>query len=230
MGTFCSLLSVHVKLCVLEYLTMPYTDLPARNSGRSSARAPDHRDRYESTDSANSESTLEKSSYDSSSRSSHYQPYPIRRPADVYSPRPADSSSPSLDQFKFAPSRPDSEGLRRRETVRKRLNSADEEHTFFSHIRDTDADNDWDDLDEVDLHQDEDGNGQFNDMLYEQVVEPDDPAITGAHKQWQEDYEDVEKQMVREMSYKQRRKALSRIKIEYNISCKLNDCIFTQPS
>ena len=103
---------------------------------------------------------------------------------------------------------------------RKRLRSSGDEHTFFSSIRDTDADNNWDDLNDVDLQEYETGNGEeFDDMLYEQVIDPDDPIMTGVHKQWQEDYEDVERQMVREMSYKQRRKHLSRIKIEYNISC-----------
>ena len=103
---------------------------------------------------------------------------------------------------------------------RRRLDSAADEHTFFSSIRDNDEDNNWDDLDEVDLEEDVDGQ-EFDDMLYEQVVDPDDPVVTGTRKQWQEDYEDVEKQMFREMSYKQRRKQLSRIKIEYNISCAL---------
>ena len=128
--------------------------------------------------------------------------------------------TPSMGSGMFKSFDIEAEGIRNRHPSRRRLDS--EQHNFFTSLRDNDADNNWDDLDDVDLQEniDEHG-GHFDDDLYEQVVEPDDPAVTGAHKEFQEDYEDVERQMVREMSYKQRRKALSRIKIEYNISCKL---------
>lgn len=122
------------------------------------------------------------------------------------------SSAPNLEEG----------NLHYRSTARRRKLSEEGDHTFLSSIRDNDADNDWDDLNDVDLHDYGDpDDGHFDDMLYEHAIDPDDPVLTGAHKQWQEDYEDVERQMVREMSYKQRRKQLSRVKIEYNISCML---------
>lgn len=128
-----------------------------------------------------------------------------------------------MNSDRFQPFDIDTEGIRHRPRRKRRLDSADEQHNIFTAIRDNDADNDWSDIDQIDLHENEDGHdGHFDDELYEQVQEPDDPAVTGAHRDFQEDYDDVEKQMVREMSYKQRRKALSRIKIEYNISSIVN--------
>lgn len=197
---------------------MPYTDLPtrareSRDSGRSSA----------SSASKHSDATLASGQYTPSPHDNSSQvPYPPdlcalpytepERPVYLAAGKPeGDSSSAGLEA-----------GNIRQRGPRRRIDSSSDEHTFFSSIRDNDDDNNWDDLNEVDLRDyGETSDGKFDDMLYEQVVDPDDPAVTGAHKQWQEDYEDVERQMIREMSYKQRRKQLSRIKIEYNISCML---------
>lgn len=154
---------------------------------------------------------------------SYRRPGEIPLPPDVYAPPYAEPKSPvtpSMGSGKFLSLDTEEEATRHRRQPRKRIDGADEQHNIFTAIRDNDQDNNWDDIDQVDLHENEEEHGgHFDDELYEQVVEPEDPAVTGAHREFQEDYEDVERQMVREMTYKQRRKALSRIKIEYNISC-----------
>ncbi|KAH9947233.1 DUF1212-domain-containing protein [Amylocystis lapponica] len=61
---------------------------------------------------------------------------------------------------------------------------------------------------------------------YSQVLDPDDPRVTGAHIKNLDDPEDIEKQCLRQMSYKQRRKVRQRIKIEFNITSVLNRQMF----
>ncbi|KAF7789738.1 hypothetical protein EIP86_000684 [Pleurotus ostreatoroseus] len=59
----------------------------------------------------------------------------------------------------------------------------------------------------------------YND---DQILDPDDPIITGARKKCLEDSEDVEKNARRLMSYKDRRKQQERIRIEFNVSSVMN--------
>lgn len=94
-----------------------------------------------------------------------------------------------------------------------------EERGFFASLRDLDADNDWDDLDDEKLPAEMTKSGTIFDNLYEQVLDPDDPLVTGKHMECLEDPEDFEQEMWRQMSYKKRRKERARIRIEYNISC-----------
>lgn len=101
----------------------------------------------------------------------------------------------------------------------RRPQTPPEEQGFFASVRDTDADNDWD---ELDREQPGTGtpDGALGDDLYEQVLDPDDPLVTGVHKDCLEDPEDAEQEVWRQMSYRKRRKERARIRIEYNISCK----------
>ena len=57
----------------------------------------------------------------------------------------------------------------------------------------------------------------YND---EQILDPEDPAVTGVRKGCLEDVEDVDKHARRAMNYKERRKVQEKIRIEFNISCK----------
>ena len=95
----------------------------------------------------------------------------------------------------------------------------DEERGFFASLRDRDADNDWDELDR-EVSATGPPVGRLTDTLYEQVLDEDDPLVTGVHKQCLEDPEDAEEDVWRQMSYRKRRKERSRIRIEYNSSCK----------
>ena len=52
-----------------------------------------------------------------------------------------------------------------------------------------------------------------------QVMDPDDPKVTGKRKADLDDPEDVERAVMKQMSYKARRKLRSRIRIEFNITC-----------
>lgn len=63
--------------------------------------------------------------------------------------------------------------------------------------------------------------GLVDSLAYdeEQILEPDDPLVTGIHKNHLEDEEDIEKNARRLMSYKERRKQLEKIRIEFNVSC-----------
>jgi hypothetical protein len=54
--------------------------------------------------------------------------------------------------------------------------------------------------------------------LYSQVVDDDDPRITGT-KGYLEDPEDVRKNALRQMDYRARRKERSKVRIEFNITC-----------
>jgi hypothetical protein len=52
-----------------------------------------------------------------------------------------------------------------------------------------------------------------------EIYDPDDPKITGFRKRELDDQEDLEKNALRQMDYKARRKERQRIKIEFNICC-----------
>ena len=99
-------------------------------------------------------------------------------------------------------------------------NRTTEERGYFASLRDLDADNNWDDLDD-DVSTTGPPLGALTDSLYEQVLDPDDPLVTGKHKECLEDPEDAEEDVWRQMSYRKRRKERARIRIEYNISCML---------
>lgn len=59
-----------------------------------------------------------------------------------------------------------------------------------------------------------------NASMGSDVYDPDDPRVTGIKAEFLDDPEDVEKNLLRQMNYKQRRKHLMRVKIEFNVSCK----------
>ncbi|KAK0490848.1 DUF1212-domain-containing protein [Armillaria novae-zelandiae] len=56
----------------------------------------------------------------------------------------------------------------------------------------------------------------------EMGLDPDDPRVTGAHANHLEDQEDIEKNMLRQMDYRSRRKHLMRVKIEFNVTSMVN--------
>ncbi|KAI0788559.1 DUF1212-domain-containing protein [Abortiporus biennis] len=68
------------------------------------------------------------------------------------------------------------------------------------------------------------GLDRFNSMLSvdSQLVDPDDPAVTGIRKRSLDDAEEAEKNIARQMSYKARRKERQRMRIEFNITSVLN--------
>ncbi|KAG5634310.1 hypothetical protein H0H81_002462 [Sphagnurus paluster] len=53
-------------------------------------------------------------------------------------------------------------------------------------------------------------------------IEPDDPRVTGIEAKYLEDPEDVEKNALRQMDYRARRKHLTRIRIEFNVTSMIN--------
>lgn len=53
------------------------------------------------------------------------------------------------------------------------------------------------------------------------ILDPDDPTVTGVIRRYIDDREDVEKNVLRQMSYRARRKERARLRIEFNITCKL---------
>jgi hypothetical protein len=52
------------------------------------------------------------------------------------------------------------------------------------------------------------------------LFEPDDPRITGIHAKQLDDQQDLEKNTLRQMDYRARRKHIQRIRIQFNVSCK----------
>ena len=52
-----------------------------------------------------------------------------------------------------------------------------------------------------------------------QVLDPDDPTVTGERKNTLDDPEDVERACLKQMNYKARRKLQQRVRIEFNITC-----------
>jgi len=53
-----------------------------------------------------------------------------------------------------------------------------------------------------------------------EMLEPDDPVVTGKSAKQLDDQEDLEKNTLRQMDYRTRRKHIQRIRIQFNISCK----------
>ena len=51
------------------------------------------------------------------------------------------------------------------------------------------------------------------------MLDPDDPRVTGVRAKYLEDPEDIEKHTLRGMDYRTRRKHRRRVKIEFNVSC-----------
>lgn len=51
------------------------------------------------------------------------------------------------------------------------------------------------------------------------MLDPDDPRVTGVRARYLEDPEDIEKHTLRGMDYRSRRKHRRRVKIEFNVSC-----------
>ncbi|KIK67990.1 hypothetical protein GYMLUDRAFT_803288 [Collybiopsis luxurians FD-317 M1] len=54
-----------------------------------------------------------------------------------------------------------------------------------------------------------------------EVMDEDDPRVTGIRAEHLEDPHDIEKNTLRQMDYRTRRKHLMRVKIEFNVTCKL---------
>ncbi|KAJ8698312.1 pheromone-regulated protein prm10 [Pleurotus ostreatus] len=54
------------------------------------------------------------------------------------------------------------------------------------------------------------------------ILDPDDPRVTGVRAEYLEDREDVEKNTLREMDYRARRKHLMRARIEFNVTSMIN--------
>ncbi|KAJ3710400.1 DUF1212-domain-containing protein [Lentinula raphanica] len=55
-----------------------------------------------------------------------------------------------------------------------------------------------------------------------EVIDPDDPRVTGVKATYLEDPEDIEKNTLRQMDYRHRRKHLMRVKIEFNVTSMVN--------
>lgn len=56
------------------------------------------------------------------------------------------------------------------------------------------------------------------------MLDPDDPRVTGVEAKYLDDPEDIEKNALRQMDYRARRKHLNRIRIEFNVSCTWSPC------
>jgi hypothetical protein len=54
------------------------------------------------------------------------------------------------------------------------------------------------------------------------VLDPDDPRVTGVEARYLDDPEDIEKNALRQMDYRARRKHLNRIRIEFNVTCNVS--------
>lgn len=94
-----------------------------------------------------------------------------------------------------------------------------EDGGVLSSLVDNDEDNNWDNLDEQQPSSDEEDDGAPAGNLYEQVMDEDDPRVTGEKKNHMEDYDDLDDMMQKQMSYRERRKAARAVKIQYNVSC-----------
>ncbi|KAJ3716306.1 hypothetical protein DFJ43DRAFT_1100995 [Lentinula guzmanii] len=55
-----------------------------------------------------------------------------------------------------------------------------------------------------------------------EVMDPDDPRVTGVKATYLEDPHDIEKNTLRQMDYRHRRKHLMRVKIEFNVTSMVN--------
>ena len=66
------------------------------------------------------------------------------------------------------------------------------------------------------------GDSTFSMMSFgSDVLDPDDPRLTGVRATQLDDQEDLEKNALRQMDYRARRKHIQRIRIEFNVSCEL---------
>jgi hypothetical protein len=64
------------------------------------------------------------------------------------------------------------------------------------------------------------GDSTFSMMSFgSDVLDPDDPRLTGVRASQLDDQEDLEKNVLRQMDYRARRKHIQRIRIEFNVSC-----------
>ncbi|THH02795.1 hypothetical protein EW026_g111 [Hermanssonia centrifuga] len=112
-------------------------------------------------------------------------------------------------------------GLAKESSTTKRPSSPSEERGFFSSL--CDADNDWNDMEEEAPDEDPAITKRgLDDTLYEQVLDPDDPIVTGKHKESEPDRDETERDVWRQMSYRQRRKERMKMKVEYNVSSVVN--------
>ena len=65
------------------------------------------------------------------------------------------------------------------------------------------------------------GDSTFSMMSFgSDVLDPDDPRVTGLRATQLDDQGDLEKNALRQMDYRSRRKHIQRIRIEFNVSCK----------
>ena len=65
------------------------------------------------------------------------------------------------------------------------------------------------------------GDSTFSMMSFgSDVLDPDDPRVTGMTATQLDDQDDLEKNALRQMDYRARRKHIQRIRIEFNVSCK----------
>ena len=65
------------------------------------------------------------------------------------------------------------------------------------------------------------GDSTFSMMSFgSDILDPDDPRVTGMTATQLDDQEDLEKNALRQMDYRARRKHIQRIRIEFNVSCK----------
>ncbi|KAJ7590827.1 DUF1212-domain-containing protein [Mycena floridula] len=60
-----------------------------------------------------------------------------------------------------------------------------------------------------------------NSSIGSEILDPDDPRVTGITMENLEDPADIEKNALRNMDYRSRRKHLMRVKIEFNVACKI---------
>jgi uncharacterized membrane protein YjjP (DUF1212 family) len=65
-----------------------------------------------------------------------------------------------------------------------------------------------------------------NGSIGSQMLDPDDPRVTGLHKEFLEDPEERKREAMRLMDYRQRRKERAKVKIEFNITSVLNRQLF----
>lgn len=65
-----------------------------------------------------------------------------------------------------------------------------------------------------------------NGSIGSQMLDPDDPRVTGMHKEFLEDPEERKREAMRMMDYRQRRKERAKVKIEFNITSVLNRQLF----
>ncbi len=152
--------------------------------------------------------------------SSYRHPFEIARPLNALNT--SELRHPQHDSPDFGPNHVSMDeleaGLAKESSTTKRPSSPSEERGFFSSL--CDADNDWNDMEEEAPDEDPAITKRgLDDTLYEQVLDPDDPIVTGKHKESEPDRDETERDVWRQMSYRQRRKERMKMKVEYNVSC-----------